>query len=82
MRPLIVVEHNPVTNHPARMLQGFEAVAMNTLLLECPDHSFNHAVLFRAVRRDELLLQAITTDQRRIAAAGKNQTVIRPHADG
>lgn len=59
MRALIVVEANPVANDPAGMLQVFEAVAMNALRFQSPDHPFHQAVLLGRVRRDEFLLQSI-----------------------
>lgn len=43
---------------------------------ERSDHALDHAVLLRAVRGDELLLQAIAFDQGRVAAAGEHQTVV------
>ncbi|GGM17412.1 hypothetical protein GCM10011534_44260 [Pseudooceanicola nanhaiensis] len=41
-----------------------KAMAVNALLLEGPDDALDHAVLLGAVRRDELLLQAVASDQR------------------
>lgn len=35
-------------------------MAMHALLLQCPNYAFHHAVLLRAVRRDEFLVQAAT----------------------
>src|SRR6056297_327219 len=58
------------------MLLGLEAVTMHTLLLQCPDHTLDQAVLLRAVRRDELLLQAIVSDQAGVMAAGEDQAII------
>jgi len=39
-------------------------VSMSTLLLQGPDNALYHAVLFWRIRRDELLLQAVTLYQR------------------
>src|SRR5690242_20966752 len=50
---------------------------MGALLLESADQALDHAVLLRAVRRDELLLQAVAAYQRGVAAAGEYQTVVR-----
>ena len=36
-----------------------------------PDYTLDHAILLRAMRRDELLLQAVASDQGSIAAAGE-----------
>ena len=77
----MVVPTDPVRNHSAGVLQGFKPVAMNALVLERADHALNHAILLRAVRRDELLLQAVAFDQGRVAAAGKNQAVVRPQQE-
>ena len=55
------------------MLDAVEALAMDALLFQCPDHAFDHAVLLRAVRGDELLLQPVAADQYRELAAGKNE---------
>ena len=68
MRPQIIVEGNPVTQHAAGMLDGFKAVTMHTLFLDRTDKSFDHAVLLWAMRRNELLLQPVALDQSRVAA--------------
>ena len=70
-----VIEINPVANDAAGVLLGFEAVAVRALLLECSDDALDHAVLLRAVRGDELLLQAVAADQAREVAAGKNEPI-------
>ena len=76
MSPLVVVEPNPVSNDSAGVLQGLESVAMHALVFERADHSLHHAVLLWAVGRDELLLQAIALDQRRVAAACEDKSVV------
>lgn len=77
MWPLVVVELDPVADHATGVLQGFKAVAVDALILELPDHPLNQAVLLRRVGRDEFLLQAVAFDQRRVAAAGEDQSVVR-----
>lgn len=77
MGPLVVVVLDPVANDTADVLQGFKAVPMNALLLQCPDHPLYQAVLLRRVGRDELLSQAIAFHQRRVAAAGEDQAIVR-----
>lgn len=77
MRPLVVVEADPISNHARSVLDAVEAVAMNALLLQRTDYTLHHAVLLRAVKGDELLLQAIAPDQCSAVAEGKNQTVVR-----
>lgn len=39
---------------------GFKTVAMDTLLLQRPNQSFNEAILLRGIGCDEFLLQAVT----------------------
>lgn len=55
----MVVKTDPVANHTAGMLDGFEAVPMGTLLFKSPDDAFHHAILLWAMLRDELLAQAV-----------------------
>jgi len=69
----MVVELNPVSDCPASVLQDFEAMPVHALLLERADHALDHAVLLRAVLRDELLAQAITAHQGRVVAARKTR---------
>ena len=76
MWALVVVKADPVANHTAGVLQRLEPVAVHALVFERSDHALDHAVLLRAVRGDELLLQAIAFDQGRVAAAGEHQTVV------
>ena len=73
----MVVELDPVADYSAGVLQGFEAVSMRALLLDRADDALDHAVLLLAVRRDELLAQAVALDQARVVAAGEHQAVIR-----
>lgn len=72
----MVVELNPVGDCTAGMLQRFEAMSVHALLLERADHAFDHPVLLWAVRRDELLTQAITPYPGRVIAAREDQTVV------
>ena len=71
MRAAVVVEADPVTDGACRVLDAVEAVAMNALFFQCPDHTLDHAVLLRAMWRDELLLQAIASDQSSVAPTGE-----------
>lgn len=59
MRAAVVVEANPVTDDACGVLDAFEAMPVSALLFQRPDHALDHAILLRAVRGDELLLQAI-----------------------
>ena len=52
------MEANPIANDVTGVLQCFEAMPIGTLLLQGgADDAFDHAILLRAMRRDELLLQ-------------------------
>ncbi len=77
MRPAVAIEADPVANNTAGMLQCFEAMPMSALLLQGPDDAFDHAILLRALRRDELLLQSVTPHQSDVTATGEHQAVIR-----
>lgn len=63
---------DPITDHPAGMLQCFEPLLMDALLFQISDHPLHHAVLLGAMRRDELLFQPIASDQGCEASAGKD----------
>ncbi len=64
VRPTVVVEQDTVADHAADVLLGLEPMAVDALLLEDPDQPLNQDVLLWTVRRDELLLQAITETKR------------------
>ena len=59
MGPFLVIPVDPVPNDPPRLLKGLERVLPDALLFQTPKKPFDHPVLLRRVRRDELLLQAI-----------------------
>ena len=63
----VVLEADPVADGACRVLDAVETLALDALLFQCPDDAFDHAVLLRAVWRDELLLQAVAADQRGVA---------------
>ena len=69
MRSLVVVEADPVADGTRGVLDAVEALAMDALLFQGPDHTLDHAVLLRAVGRDELLPQAVAFDQGRVFPA-------------
>lgn len=54
MRATVVVEADPVGDGASRVLNAVEALAMDALLYECPEHALDQAVLLRSVWRDEL----------------------------
>lgn len=76
MRAAVIVEGDPVADGAGRVVQAVEALAVDALLLQRPDHALDHAVLLGAVRGDELQLQAIAADEGRVLAAGKDQPVV------
>lgn len=81
MRAAVVVEADPVADDAGCVLDAVEAMSMNALLLERPDHPLDHPVLLRAMRRDELLLQAIAVDDGREVATGEDQPIVRPQKE-
>lgn len=68
MRSAVVVAADPVAAAAGCVLNALEAMSMNALLLERPDHPLDHPVLLGAVRGDELLLQTIAADDGREVA--------------
>ena len=56
-------------------------MAVNTLLLECPDDALDHAVLLGAVWGDELLLQPVAAHQSREVAAGEHEAIVGPQQE-
>ena len=81
MSAAVVVEADSVADGVRRVLDAVEALAMNALLLQRPDNALDHAVLPRAMRRDELLLQAIAADQGGVAPRDEDQPVVRPQKE-
>lgn len=72
----MVVDLNPVGDRTASLLHGLEALAMCALLFAGANHTLSHAVMLRAVRRDELLAQTAATYQGRVSAAGKDGPIV------
>ena len=72
----MIVEVDPIANCSCCVLKAFEAMPVDALLLQGPNDSLDHPVLLRAVRRNELLLQAVASDQVSECEAGKNKTII------
>ena len=81
MRAAVVVEADPVADSARRVLDAVEALAMNALFFQRPDHALDHAVLLRAIRRDKLLLQAIAANQRGVFPASEDQPVVGPQME-
>jgi len=72
----VIVEVDPVSDCSCCVLKTFEAMAMNTLLLEGPDDAFDHSILLRAMRCDELLFEAIASNKPLVVSARKNQSIV------
>ena len=53
MWPTIVVKTDPISNNVHRMLQTFEEMSVNALLLQRLDNSLDHHILLRAMRGNE-----------------------------
>lgn len=56
--------------------QGFKPLAMNTLLFQSSDDTFDHSVLFWAARSDELLFRTVAAGQGREALTGEFQAIV------
>ncbi len=82
MGPALVVKPNPVTDGSIGMLQGLKPLAMKKLLFQGSDYTLDHPVLLRALGRDELLFQAVASDQGCEAPAGEDQAVFRSQQKG
>lgn len=76
MRPAVVVELYPVSHHASGVLLTLKTVTVDALLFQGTNDPLHHAVLLRAVRRNELLLQAVTADRRGEPTAGEDLTVV------
>lgn len=77
MRASVVVKAYPVADHAAGVLDGLKATAVRALFFQRTDHTFDHAVLLRVVRRDDLLAQPVAAHQRDITARRKDQSVVQ-----
>ncbi|SFU21320.1 hypothetical protein SAMN05216236_1606 [Sedimentitalea nanhaiensis] len=60
----VIAEVDPVTDCADLVLDAFEALTMNELLLQGADHSLDHAVLLRVVWRYELLFEGVAPNKR------------------
>ena len=81
MRPALVIKPNPVTDDSIGMLQGLKPLTMNTLLFQGSDYTLDHPVLLGTVGRDELLLQAVASDQG-CEASAKDQAIVGSQQEG
>ncbi len=74
----MVVEADPVADGMCRVLDAVEALAMDALLFQGPDHTLDYAVLLRAVRRDKLLPKTVAFHQGRVFSACEDQAIVSP----
>lgn len=72
----MIVELDPVGQHAAGMLEGFEAMPVNALLFDRANHALDQTILLRTVGCDEFLLEPIPAHQRRIAATRKDEPIV------
>ena len=72
----MIVEVDPISNGSGCVLKAFEAMPMDALLFQRTNDAFDHAVLLRTVRRNKLLLQAVTSDELSECQTGKNKAII------
>jgi len=78
MRPLGVVPGDPAPDDLSGMLVAGEDVLPDALLLEAPEEPFDHPVLLRRVRGDELLRQAVGPARRPEAPTLEDEPVVAP----
>ena len=63
MGSAVIVEVDSIADCSRGLLKVFKAMSVDILLLQGPNDAFDHTVLLRTVRRNELLSQAVTSDQ-------------------
>lgn len=73
----MVIAADPIPDHATLVLQGFESVTMNALVLERSDDPLDHSVRLGAAGCDEFLLQAVAFDQDCVASTGEDQAIVR-----
>ena len=77
----MVVEADPIADGTRGVLDAVEALAMDALLFQGPDYTLDHAVLLRAVGRDELLPQTVAFHQGRLFSTREDQAIVRPQKE-
>lgn len=76
MRPARVVPGEPSAEALLSLSKSRKLMLPHALLFETAEEAFNHAILFRRVRRHEFLRQPIVATGRSEAAALKDQPVV------
>ena len=82
MGPRGVVPRNRPREPALGICETCEAVLPDVLLLQDAEKPFDHPVLRGRVRGDELLFQAIASNEAGVITARKNQTIVRPKQEG
>lgn len=80
MRAAVVLATNPVADGTGGMLDVIEGLSVGALLLQRRDDALDHAVLLVAVRRDELLLQSVASNQKGVFPSGEDEAILGPSA--
>lgn len=76
MGPPGVVEADPLSDDARSVLLGLEAMTVYAPLLPDPADALDHAVMLRAVRRNEVLTKAITAREARIGPRDECEVVV------
>ena len=76
MRAAVIVKTDPVADDARGVLDALEAVTVGALFFESTNDPFDHAILLRTMRGDELLFHSIAADQCREVPACKNEAVV------
>src|SRR5680860_1125323 len=82
MGSLLVVPVDPLPDCPTCVLEVFEQVLPDALLLQAPEEALDHAVLFGSVGGDELLAETVVPDSRPEPATLEDESVVTPHNGG
>ncbi len=69
----MIIEVYPISNRSGGVLEALEAMQMDALLFQRPNDPLDYPVLLRTVRRNELLLQAIASEELSECEAGKTR---------
>src|SRR5680860_612415 len=78
MGSLLVVPVDPLPDCPTCVLEVFEQVLPDALLLQAPEEALDHAVLFGSVGGDELLAETVVPESRPEPATLEYQSVVAP----
>ena len=76
MWPLFVVVPDPAIDHDPGLAQRFETVKPDALLLQGPEEALHEPVLFRCIRRRELLDETIGLHRALVVPAAEDQAVV------